>query len=137
VVRATDINYAGHLGNESLLELVHEARAHFMKELGFNTIIGKTQSTGLIIADLVVNYKAEAFLHDLLTIDCQVGELSQRSFRLFYRIRRDGQVIALAEMGVVAFAYDTKQVVELPAQFLDGLDQYRAGVNNHNPESAG
>lgn len=37
-VRATDINYAGHVGNEALLGLIHEARAQFMIRLGFNAI---------------------------------------------------------------------------------------------------
>jgi acyl-CoA thioesterase FadM len=59
-IRATDINYAGHLGNEALLGLIHETRSHLMKALGFNTVLSEPDRVGLIIADLAVNFRAEA-----------------------------------------------------------------------------
>jgi acyl-CoA thioesterase FadM len=30
VVRTTDLNYGGHLGNDKLLSLIHEARVAFL-----------------------------------------------------------------------------------------------------------
>ncbi|MCX6038807.1 MAG: thioesterase family protein [Chloroflexi bacterium] len=124
-VRPTDINYAGHLGNEALLGLVHEARAYFLKELNFNTIVGNEQRIGLLIADLAVNFKAEAFAHDQLTVDCQIDELQEKSFRLFHRIRCGEQVITLVETGVVAYDYQSGHVVPLPDDFLNGLQNFR------------
>jgi len=132
-VRATDINYAGHLGNEALLGLVHEARANFLRELGFDTIIGKQASVGLvprspvglIIADLAVNFKAEAFARDQVSVESQVGDIGTKSFRLFHRLRRADEVIALVETGLVAFSYQERKPVPLPAEFLNGLQEYR------------
>ena len=124
-VRVTDINYAGHLGNETLLGLVHEARAQFLKQLKFNTIIQDDQHIGVIIADLVVNFRAEAFAQDQLTIDCQIGDIGERSFRLFHRIRRAEQVIALVESGTVAYDYLAGEVILLPQEFLIELQNYR------------
>ena len=97
MVRVTDINHAGHFGNEALLGLVHEARAHFLKALNFDTIVGSQQPAGLIIADMAVNFKAEGFAHEEVSVDSQIDEPGQKSFRLFHRIRRGGQVIALVE----------------------------------------
>ena len=125
VVRATDINYAGHLGNEALLGLVHEARAFFFKKMNFNTVIHGEQSVGLIIADLVVNFKAEAFAHDRLNVDCHIDEMHGKSFRLFHRIRRKEQLIALVETGMISYDYSLKQAVPLPTEFLKGLQDYR------------
>ena len=124
-VRATDINYAGHLGNEALLALVHEARAQFLKQLKFNTIIQDDQHIGVIIVDLVVNFRAEAFAQDQLTIDCQIGDIGKRSFRLFHRIRREEQVIALVESGMVAYDYLAGETILLPQEFLIELQNYR------------
>lgn len=124
-VRATDINYAGHLGNEALLGLVHEARAHFMKALNFNTIVGDEQKVGLIIADLAVNFKAEAFAHEQITVDCQIDELSQKSFRLFHRLRCDEKLVALVETGIVAFDYQSGRATPLPDDFLEALQIFR------------
>jgi acyl-CoA thioesterase FadM len=124
-VRATDINYAGHLGNEALLGLIHEARSQFLRALNFDTIVGKNQRVGLIIADLAVNFKAEAFARDQLTIDCQIGEISEKSFRLFHRVRREAQVIAVVETGMVAFDYQAETVTTLPDDFMSGLQEFR------------
>jgi len=126
-VRATDINYAGHVGNEALLELVHEARSQFMAELGFDTIAVTHHKVGLIIADLAANFKAEAYAHELLEIDCQIGEIQGRSFRLFHRIRSTKQVIALVETGLVSFDYRARKVILLPEDFLAALENHRSG----------
>jgi acyl-CoA thioesterase FadM len=132
VVRATDLNYAGHLGNEALLALVHEARAHYLNILNFNTIVGYGQSVGLALVDLIVNFKAEAFAHQPVTVDCHIAEITQKSFRLFHRIRRSNQVIALVETGLVAFNYVTRQTIPLPPEFLLGLDRYLASSEKSN-----
>ena len=124
-VRANDINYAGHLGNEALLGLVHEARAQFLKQLKFNTNIQDDQHIGVIIADLVVNFRAEAFVQDQLTIDCQIGDIGKRSFRLFHRVRREEQVIALVESGMVAYDYLAGEMILLPQEFLIEIQNYR------------
>jgi len=34
-LRITDINYGGHLGNDALLSLLHEARVQFLRQYGF------------------------------------------------------------------------------------------------------
>jgi YbgC/YbaW family acyl-CoA thioester hydrolase len=124
-VRMTDINYAGHLGNEALLGLVHEARAKFLQHLKFNTVASTGQRTGIIIADLVVNFQAEAFADDQLTIDCQIDEIGERSFRLFHRIRREQQTIALVETGAVCFDFLAGEVIHLPQDFLNELQNFR------------
>lgn len=127
-VRATDVNHAGHLGNEALLGLVHEARAHFLKQLGFDPMVGAAHKVGLIIADLVVNFKTEAFAYDLLQVDCQIDEIQEKSFRLFHRVRRGEQVIALVETGMVAYDYTNKKAVPIPDEFLVVLKNSRSEI---------
>jgi len=128
-VRPTDINYGGHLGNEAMLELIHEARTMFLAQLGFNTIDVNQLQVGLIIADLAVNFKNEAYAQDVLDIDCQIDELGKKSFRFFHRIRRAHQMIALVETGMVAFDYQARAVVPLPDEFFKALQEYRADLS--------
>lgn len=123
-VRATDLNYAGHLGNEALLGLVHEARSRLMAQLDFDTIGMSESGVGLAIADLAVNFKAEAFARDHIEIDSHIGEISEKSFRLFHRLRRGNQVIALVETGIVAYNYQAHSATALPAAFLEALENY-------------
>ena len=35
-VRISDINYGGHLGNDSILSIIHESRVRFLNEYGFS-----------------------------------------------------------------------------------------------------
>ena len=53
-------------------------------------------------------------------------------FRLFHRLRRAKEVIALMEMGMVAFSYHERKPVSLPAELLNGLQEHR----KHITESA-
>jgi acyl-CoA thioesterase FadM len=48
-----------------------------------------------------------------------------KSFRLFHRIRRKEQLIALVETGMITYDYSLKQAVPLPTEFLKGLQDYR------------
>ncbi len=114
VVRTTDLNYGGHLGNDRLLSLVHEARvaflaAHRLSELDFGGV-------SLILGDTAVVYQGEAYAGDRLVFEVAAGEPSRSGFRIFYRVKRngDGQAIALVENGMACFDYRTRKITTLP-----------------------
>ena len=118
-VRTTDLNYGGHLGNDRLLSLVHEARvaflaAHELSELDFAGV-------SLIMGDTAVVYQAEAYAGDELTFEVAAGEPSRSGFRIFYRVTRkeDGQTIALVENGMACFDYQVRRVAPLPPAVRD------------------
>ena len=115
VVRTTDLNYGGHLGNDSLLSLVHEARvaflsAHGLSELDFGGV-------SLILGDTAVVYQAEAYAAESLVFEVAAGEPSRNGFRIFYRVTRadDGQAIALVENGMACFDYQARKITALPS----------------------
>jgi acyl-CoA thioester hydrolase len=120
-VRPQDINYAGHMGNDSLISLVGDARAQLFHSLGLSEMDLGDSQTGIIIADLIVNYKAEAFMFDELLIETHLDEFVQKGFRMFHRIRKDSKVIALVETGFAAYNYLSKKTVPLPASLLKRL----------------
>ena len=125
-VRPQDINFSGHMGNDNLVSLVGAARALLFHSLGFSEMDLGDGQTGIIITDMVVNYKAEAFMFDELLVDTHIGEVSQRGFRMFHRIRRGAVLIALVETGFLAYNYAGKKTVPVPAAFLNCLES-RAG----------
>lgn len=59
-VRIGDINYGGHLGNDALLSLIHEARMRYFAALGYTEL--SLGGVGTIMADSAIVYKSEAFL---------------------------------------------------------------------------
>jgi acyl-CoA thioesterase FadM len=113
-VRVTDLNYGGHLGNDSLLSLIHEARLAFLASHNFSEI--DCGGVSLTMGDAAIIYQAEAYAGDELNIEVAAGEPTASGFRLFYRLTRlnDGQKIALAETGMVCFDYKAEKIMPLP-----------------------
>ncbi len=115
-VRTTDLNYGGHLGNDRLISLIHEARVTFLKGHGFSeTDFG---GASLIAGDMAVVYQGEAFAGDLLRFEVAAGEPTRCGFRLFFRITRpaDNTPIALVENGMACFDYQSRSVQALPEE---------------------
>ncbi len=113
-VRTTDLNYGGHLGNDRLLSLVHEARVAYLASLGWTEL--DCAGTSLILGDAAIVYRAEAFAGQELRFEVAIGEASGSGFRLFYRVTRpdDGATIALVENGMVCFDYQARRIAPLP-----------------------
>ena len=81
----------------------------------------QTQDIALIITDLAVNYKAEAFMFDELIIETHIGETAPKGFRMFHRVRRGPSLVALVEAGVATYNYALKKTAPVPAEFLERL----------------
>ncbi|MBN1223250.1 MAG: thioesterase family protein [Candidatus Aminicenantes bacterium] len=113
-VRITDLNYGGHLGNDSLLSLIHEARVAFLAEHGFTEMNCGGVST--MMADASIVYQGEAFAGDILKFEVAAGEATRIGFRVFFRATRvaDDKPIALAETGIVCFDYTARKIQPLP-----------------------
>jgi acyl-CoA thioesterase FadM len=118
-VEVTDLNYGNHLGNDAVVGILHSARVHFMNHLGVSEKNLGDGETGILLTDLVVNYKGEGFLFDKLTVESGIGELGTKGFRLFHRITTgQNRAIALAETGMVGFNSRERKIVRIPESFI-------------------
>jgi len=118
-VRIGDINYGGHLGNEQYLLLFHDARLKFLNANGFSEMdIG--ENVGLIMSEGHVNYKAEVFYGDELTVGVTISEIIKIRFRIDYVVERarDQKVVATGYTWMVAFDYHRRKVSKIPTSFL-------------------
>ena len=120
-VRPQDVNYSGHVGNDNLISLVGAARAQLFHSLGLSELDLGDRQTGIIITDLIVNYKAEAFMFDELLVETHLDEFAEKGFRMFHRIRKDSKLIALVETGFVTYNYAAKTAAPVPELFLKSL----------------
>jgi len=116
-VRVTDVNYGGHLGNDSLLSILHEARVQFLKKFGFTeSDIG---GVGIIMSDAVLVYKAEVFYGNVLTIEIGVDDIQAIGADITYRVLVSGKEAARAKTGIVFFDYSNRKIVQTPQAFKD------------------
>lgn len=120
-VRPQDVNYGGHLGNDHLISIMGVARALLFRSLGLSELDLGDGQTGIIVADLAVNYRAEAFMFDELLIETHVGEIGDKGFRMFHRVTKDSTLIALVETGFVTYNYAKKKTTAIPTSFLQQL----------------
>jgi acyl-CoA thioester hydrolase len=121
-VRITDINYGGHLGNDSLLSVLHEARFQFLRKFGFTeTNIG---GVGIIMSDAVLVYKAEIFYGDILTVEIGVDDLQAVGADITYRVVVRGKEAARAKTGIVFFDYERRKIVQVPKVFKDAFGKF-------------
>lgn len=118
-VRITDINYGGHMGNDSLLGLLHEARVRFLAHFGLKEL--DIFGLGLIMADSVIVYKSEAFPGEVLKIAVAVVDFNKYGCDFVYRVteQASGREVARAKTGVVFFDYRNRAVQAVPSAFLD------------------
>jgi acyl-CoA thioesterase FadM len=115
-VRITDLNYGGHLGNDALLSLLHEVRVQLLAHLG-TAEVDQVTKLGFIMADVAVEYKAEAFYGDVLTFEVGASDLSKYGFDLVYLVKNQaGREVARAKTGMLCFDYNTRKLRPLLAE---------------------
>lgn len=122
-IRASDLNYGAHVGNDSILTLMQEARIVFYRSLGFKDEISFEASVGQIIADAAIQYKSEAFLGDNLSIKIAVDEFSRFGFDMFYLLEntQTGKEVARGKTGIVCFDYEKRKIAAIPEILLHRL----------------
>ena len=120
-IKVRDLNYGGHLGNDALVGILHEARVDLFHLLGVSELDLGDEATGIILTDLSVNYLGEGHLFDALTVFSHIGEIGKTGFRIFHYMANGDKTIALAETGIKSFDYKTRRVVSNPECFINRL----------------
>ncbi len=118
-VRVKDLNIGNHLAHDSVISLLHEARAQFFEANNMSEL--DVEGYGIIMADIGVNYKAEAYFGEILAVEITLGDFSSKGCDMYYRMssKKTGTVVAIAKTGLVFFDYKAKKPVAVPQSFLD------------------
>lgn len=122
-VRITDVNYGGHVGNDAIVSIVHEARMQFFKQFDYEEL--NFAGVALIMSDLHIEYKRELFYGDTLSVAVKAANFSRISFDIFYKLQKYNSdahtIIAVARTGMVSYNYSQHKVVALPAEGANRL----------------
>jgi YbgC/YbaW family acyl-CoA thioester hydrolase len=120
-VRITDLNYGGHVGNDTILSIIHEARAQFLQSFGYSE--KDLGGVGTIMSDVAINFKNELFYGDVVSAAVAVMNVSRASFDLVYLLKKNEIIIAEAKTGMVCFDYNRRKVTSLPEKVKQRLDR--------------
>ncbi|GAA4312165.1 thioesterase family protein [Nibribacter koreensis] len=120
-IRITDLNYGGHLGNDALLSLLHEARVQFLKQHGYSEL--DLAGAGLIMSDVAIVYKGEGFYGDTLTVQVAATDFNKYGFDLVYLLtNQNGKEVAHAKTGMLCFDYTIRKLKSVPQEARERLE---------------
>jgi acyl-CoA thioester hydrolase len=127
-VRITDLNYGGHVGNDAVLSLIHEARMQYLKHYGYAEL--DFAGIGLIMRDVGIEFKNELFYGDVVTAFVTATNFTSLSFDLVYKLVTSGKdgktaIAAVAKTGMVGYDYQKKKVAAIPEQAKASLSVSR------------
>ncbi|MGB5529753.1 MAG: thioesterase family protein, partial [Ignavibacteriaceae bacterium] len=117
------INYGGHLGNDSLLSIIHEARVRFLNFLGYSE--SNVEGVGIIMIDSAIQYKSEGFYGDEILVEIAVNDFSGIGCDIVYRLtnKNSKKEIALAKTGIVFFDYEKRKTATVPPEFKKKIEE--------------
>ena len=121
ILNVKDINYGGHLGNDNLLSIIHEARVQFLQAHGYSEM--DIEGCGIIMVDSLINYISESFYGDQLVVEVTVDNFSRSDCDFFYRLsnKKTGKEVARAKTGILFFDYKTRKRLEIPVGFREKI----------------
>lgn len=122
-IRVTDLNYGGHVGNDTFLSLVQEARQQFLRSHGYEEL--SMAGVGLIIADASIEFKRELNYGDIVKISVAAADFDKLGFDLFYKLEVvNGEEMILAgkaKTGMLCYDYQQKKKVTVPDEVVKRL----------------
>ncbi len=117
-IRITDINYGGHVGNDTVLTLIHEARMKFLLQHNFTEM--NFGGVGLIMKDVIIEFKKEIFYGDTVDVYVAISDFSRAGFDVFYKVVKSDEElqVAIAKTGMMCYDYKKKKIVSVPVIVL-------------------
>ena len=116
-IRISDINYGGHLGNDAVLSIIHEARIQFLQNLGYTEL--DIEGTGMMMTDAIVVYTSEGFYGDVLVVEVGAADFQSANCDFVFRLTNKitGKEVARAKTGIVFLNKQTHKISPLPDAF--------------------
>jgi acyl-CoA thioester hydrolase len=115
-IRISDINYGGHVGNDTVLTLAHEARVRFLNKASYGEL--NLEGIGIIITDAAIEYKGEMFYGDTVIISIKAMNFSKIGFELYYKMEKETEkgkvMVAKIKTGILGYDYTKKKIANIP-----------------------
>lgn len=122
-VRISDVNYGGHVGNDSILSIIHEIRVQYFESLGYTEL--KFAGVGIIMSDVAIEFKNELFYGEEIIASLAIGEITAIAFDIFYKLEKKTgdklETVANAKTWIVCYDYSKKKVTPIPEEILEKI----------------
>jgi len=125
-IRITDLNYGNHVGNDTILSILHEVRVQYFQSFGLAEL--DFAGASLIMSDVSIEFKNEIFYGEKIIASVAAGEISKVTFDVFYKLEKEIAqqtriMVATAKTGMVCYDYSLKKIVSVPSEARSKLSQ--------------
>jgi acyl-CoA thioester hydrolase len=117
-VRFRDLDPMGHVNNAVFLTYLEQARVAFFSEMGAATGL---EEMNMIVARVEIDFRAPVRLGQEVEVTVRASRFGTKSFDLDYELRVDGELVAEAKSIQVAYDYDRREAVPVPAHWREKL----------------
>ena len=122
-IRITDLNYGSHVGNDTILSILQEARVQFLESFGYGEF--NLGGLSLIMSDVAIQFKSEIFYGERLIASVVAKEFSKSTFEVYYKLEKETNgkrtIVVLAKTGMVCYNYSAKKIAAIPEEVKSKL----------------
>lgn len=124
-IRITDLNYGRHVGNDTFLSLIQEARQQYFLHHGYEEM--NIEGLGIIITDAAIEFKQQLGYGDIVRIHVAATGFDKFGFDLFYKMEviKNGKAILAgkAKTGILCFDYANQKMARVPENVKERLSR--------------
>ena len=117
-VRFRDLDPMGHVNNAVFLTYLEQARVAFFSEMGAATGL---EDMNMIVARVEIDFKAPVRLGQEVEVSVRASRFGTKSFDLDYELRVEGELVAVAKSIQVAYDYNRREPIPVPAEWREKL----------------
>jgi acyl-CoA thioesterase FadM len=130
-IRISDINYGGHVGNDAVLSIVHEARIQFLRNLGYSEF--DIEGTGIMMTDAIIVYSSEGFYGDVLMVEVGTTDFQSTHCDVIFRLTNmaTNKEMARVKTGIAFFNKLTRKISAVPDTFRKKCESANVLSSNH------
>jgi len=126
-VRVTDLYYRAHLSYDRLTSMTQHVRVKLLEYLGVSEKDLGDGRSGISVPDLKMVMLGEAAMGETIIFETGVVEIGTSSFRIAHRVKKkQGPLIALLEITIVAYDYSRKEAAPLSETLKESLRRISA-----------
>ena len=118
-IRIGDINRGGHLGHESFLVIMEEARERFLQSIGYSET--STDGIRFIMPDVSVMYLRQGHYGQTLEVEIAIVDFTTKGFDMVYKLTdaETGLELARAKTSLLFYDYQRQRTIPVPRDFRE------------------
>ena len=117
-VRFRDLDAMGHVNNAVFLTYIESARVACLVDLGAAATL---EDISIIVARIEIDFRTPVAFGEEVEVGVRTSRFGDKSFDLDYELRVDGELVAEAKSIQVAYDYDRREAVAVPAHWREKL----------------